>query len=68
MIDVLTQATTEVENNPVLNITIFAAFVAVTLFAPKGLGGLFDLMSRRATRQGDWGPDDGAWRKEEGEP
>ena len=32
MIDVLTQATTEVENNPVLNITIFAAFVAVTLF------------------------------------
>ncbi|MCM1013568.1 MULTISPECIES: cation acetate symporter [unclassified Brevibacterium] len=32
MIDFLAQATTEVENNPVLNITIFAAFVAVTLF------------------------------------
>jgi urea transport system permease protein len=43
-------------------------FVAVTLFAPKGLGGLFDLVPRRANRQGDWGPDDGAWRREEGEP
>ncbi|GAA1636283.1 MULTISPECIES: cation acetate symporter [Brevibacterium] len=32
MIEFLAQATTEVENNPVLNITIFAAFVAVTLF------------------------------------
>jgi urea transport system permease protein len=42
-------------------------FVAVTLLAPKGLGGLFDLLPRRS-RQGDWGPDDGAWRKEEGEP
>lgn len=31
-VDLLTQATTEVENNPVLNITIFAAFVAVTMF------------------------------------
>ncbi|MGO3023143.1 MAG: solute symporter family protein [Brevibacterium sp.] len=31
-IDLLSAATTEVENNPVLNITIFAAFVAVTMF------------------------------------
>ncbi len=30
--DLVTQATTEVENNPALNITIFAAFVAVTMF------------------------------------
>ncbi|WP_176556105.1 ABC transporter permease subunit [Rubellimicrobium rubrum] len=43
-------------------------FVAVTLLAPKGLGGLFDLVPRRANRQGDWGPDDGAWRSEEGQP
>ncbi|MBP1807265.1 ABC transporter permease subunit [Rubellimicrobium aerolatum] len=42
-------------------------FVAVTLLAPKGLGGLFDLVPRRPSRrQGDWGPDDGAWRREEG--
>ncbi|SDT01530.1 cation/acetate symporter [Brevibacterium siliguriense] len=31
-VDLLGAATTEVENNPVLNITIFAAFVAVTMF------------------------------------
>ncbi|WP_423057650.1 solute symporter family protein [Brevibacterium linens] len=31
-VDLLSAATTEVENNPVLNITIFAAFVAVTMF------------------------------------
>jgi urea transport system permease protein len=43
-------------------------FVAVTLLAPKGLGGLFDLLPRRPARQGDWGPDQGAWRREEGEP
>ncbi|MGC3023071.1 MULTISPECIES: solute symporter family protein [unclassified Brevibacterium] len=30
--DLLTAATTEVENNPVLNIAIFAAFVGVTMF------------------------------------
>lgn len=30
--ELLSAATTEVENNPVLNITIFAAFVAVTMF------------------------------------
>ena len=37
--DLLTAATTEVENNPVLNIAIFAAFVGVTMFivlAPAG--------------------------------
>lgn len=43
-------------------------FVVVTLLAPKGLGGLFDLIPRRADRQGDWGPANGAWRKEEGTP
>ncbi len=32
MTEIFAQATTEVENNPILNITIFAAFVAVTLF------------------------------------
>ncbi|MFW2544334.1 ABC transporter permease subunit [Primorskyibacter sp. 2E107] len=44
------------------------SFVAVTLFAPKGIGGLFDLiMIRRAPdRQGDYGPSDGAKRAEEG--
>ena len=31
-VDFLSAATAEVENNPVLNITIFAAFVAVTMF------------------------------------
>ncbi|WP_152348600.1 cation acetate symporter [Brevibacterium sp. CFH 10365] len=30
--DLLTAATAEVENNPILNIAIFAAFVAVTMF------------------------------------
>ncbi|RAA69239.1 cation acetate symporter, partial [Burkholderia multivorans] len=32
MTEIFAQATTEVENNPLLNITIFAAFVAVPLF------------------------------------
>ncbi|EKU45422.1 cation acetate symporter [Brevibacterium sp. LS14] len=32
MTEIFAQATTEVENNAILNITIFAAFVAVTLF------------------------------------
>ena len=43
-------------------------FVAVTLLAPKGIGGLFALIPRRRTpdREGDYGPDDGAWRREEG--
>jgi urea transport system permease protein len=43
------------------------SFVAVTLFFPKGIGGLFDLMVRNpdADRVGDFGPDDGALRKEE---
>ena len=31
-LDAVSQGVTEVENNPVLNITIFAAFVAVTMF------------------------------------
>ncbi|PKP74938.1 MAG: urea ABC transporter permease subunit UrtC [Alphaproteobacteria bacterium HGW-Alphaproteobacteria-6] len=46
------------------------SFVAVTLFAPKGIGGLFDRIAPRpvADRQGDYGPDAGAWRREEGEP
>lgn len=46
------------------------SFVAVTLFFPKGIGGLFDLIALRRVpgRQGDYGPDKGAWRREEGEP
>jgi urea transport system permease protein len=46
------------------------AFVAVTLFFPKGIGGLFDyLVVRRDVpdRVGDFGPDEGAWRKQEGQ-
>ena len=44
------------------------SFVAVTLFAPKGLGGLVDLIAQRRTpwRFGDYGPDKGALRQEEG--
>jgi urea transport system permease protein len=44
------------------------SFVAVTLFFPKGIGGLFDLIAhrRRPDRHGDYGPDKGAWRKKEG--
>ncbi|QFU08177.1 leucine/isoleucine/valine transporter permease subunit [Rhodobacteraceae bacterium THAF1] len=44
------------------------SFVCVTLFAPKGLGGLVDLWTdrRRADRQGDYGPNDGAKRNVEG--
>ncbi|MBM2578109.1 urea ABC transporter permease subunit UrtC [Jannaschia sp. Os4] len=43
------------------------SFVLVTLFAPKGLGGLVDLWAERraARRVGDLGPDAGALRKEE---
>jgi urea transport system permease protein len=44
------------------------SFVAVTLFAPKGIGGVFDHVMIRRNRQGDWGPGDGSWRAEEGEP
>jgi urea transport system permease protein len=46
------------------------SFVAVTLFFPKGIGGLFDLIVLKPVpdRQGDYGPDKGAWRKEEGAP
>jgi urea transport system permease protein len=45
------------------------SFVAVTLFFPKGIGGLFDLIPaghRVPDRVGDFGPDQGARRKEEG--
>lgn len=44
------------------------SFVAVTLFAPKGMGGLVDLWSQRRSpeRHGaDLGPDDGALREHE---
>jgi urea transport system permease protein len=46
------------------------SFVAVTLFFPKGIGGLFDLLVRKQEpdRQGDYGPDEGSWRQEEGKP
>ena len=40
-------------------------FVLVTLHAPQGLGGLFDRVPAPA-RQGDVGPEDGAWRRAEG--
>ena len=46
------------------------SFVAVTLLAPKGIGGLFDLISTRhpvPERVGDFGPDTGARRTAEGE-
>jgi len=46
------------------------SFVAVTLLAPKGIGGLFDLISTRhpvPERVGDFGPDKGARRTTEGE-
>ncbi|EPX85351.1 urea ABC transporter permease subunit UrtC [Salipiger mucosus] len=47
------------------------SFVAVTLLAPKGIGGLFDLMGRThpvmPARVGGYGPDKGARRKSEGE-
>ena len=44
------------------------SFVAVTLFAPKGIGGLFDLLADRLSpdRHGaDLGPDQGALREQE---
>jgi urea transport system permease protein len=44
------------------------SFVAVTLFAPKGMGGLIDLWTERKSpnRHGsDLGPDDGALREQE---
>ena len=44
------------------------SFVAVTLLAPKGIGGLVDLIADRRVpdRQGDYGPDQGAKRRQEG--
>jgi urea transport system permease protein len=46
------------------------SFVLVTLFAPKGLGGLVDLIAERRVpfRVGDYGPGKGALRREEGPP
>ena len=45
------------------------SFVLVTLFAPKGLGGLVDLWAdRRSRRNTDLGPDDGSLRAEEDRP
>ena len=45
------------------------SFVLVTLFAPKGLGGLVDLHThRRARRREDLGPDQGSLRGEEEQP
>jgi urea transport system permease protein len=45
------------------------SFVLVTLFAPKGLGGLVDLWTdRRATRVDDLGPDQGSLRAQEEQP
>lgn len=46
------------------------SFVAVTLFAPKGIGGLFDLISAKVApnRHGaDLGPDQGSLREQEAE-
>lgn len=42
------------------------SFVAVTLFFPQGIGGLFDFIAVK--RNADYGPDDGSWRAEEGKP
>ena len=42
------------------------SFVAVTLFFPQGIGGLFDFVAVK--RNSDYGPSKGAWRAEEGKP
>lgn len=42
------------------------SFVAVTLFFPQGIGGLFDFVAVK--RNANYGPDDGSWRAEEGKP
>ncbi|AGI73443.1 putative urea ABC-transporter permease protein UrtC [Octadecabacter arcticus 238] len=46
------------------------SFVLVTLYFPKGVGGIFDALVRETAveRQGDYGPDKGAWRNDEGKP
>ena len=48
---------------------IHIGFVAVTLVFPKGIGGVFDYLVRKQEpdREGDYGPDAGSWRKEEGQ-
>ncbi|MEM9047524.1 MAG: urea ABC transporter permease subunit UrtC [Pseudomonadota bacterium] len=46
------------------------SFVLVTLFAPKGIGGLFDIIAERRTPQrhgADLGPDAGSLREKEAE-
>jgi len=51
------------------SVALGLSFVLVTLHAPKGIGGLFDLAAglRRPNRKGaDYGPDDGAKREAEG--
>jgi urea transport system permease protein len=50
------------------SVALGLSFVLVTLYAPKGIGGLFDLLAglRKPNRQGaPLGPDDGALREEE---
>ena len=42
------------------------SFVAVTLFFPQGIGGLFDFVAVK--HNSDYGPSEGAWRAEEGKP
>ncbi|SIT04053.1 amino acid/amide ABC transporter membrane protein 2, HAAT family [Roseivivax lentus] len=45
------------------------SFVLVTLYAPKGLGGLVDIYThKRARRREDLGPDQGSLRGEEEQP
>ena len=41
------------------------SFVAVTLFAPKGIGGLFDMISSPNRHGADLGPDAGSLREQE---
>jgi urea transport system permease protein len=50
------------------SVALGLAFVAVTLFAPRGIGGLFDLWTKRTSpdRHGaDLGPDRGSFREVE---
>jgi urea transport system permease protein len=50
------------------SVALGLSFVAVTLFAPKGIGGLFDLAARLRPPQrhgADLGPDHGSFREKE---
>ena len=51
-------------------VAVVSPVVLVTLFFPKGIGGVFDAIAQKkdVDRQGDFGPDQGAWRDNEGEP